>query len=261
MSSIKQFESICIKSVPLVKIYSAKKDGYPMNNKGRSHHGLLFPLVGAEKYYFRDGEVSASPNTVLFIPKGEKYRIELDDEESVVVCIDIELADNVELRPMHFKSEKIAALRPVFCEADSVYKKNTPWRDASVKSLVYQIISGLISAEAPHSPSQKKLAPALSYLHAHYTDSEFSVELLANKAGVSRRYFEKLFFAEKGMTPRDYVIELKMSLARELLLNEKLSVSDVAAELGYADVYHFSKIFKQKTGKAPGEYKRDHTVS
>ena len=261
MSSIKQFEDICIKSVPLVKIYSAKKDAYPMNNKGRSHHGLIFPLVGTENIYFRGLTVSASPNTVLFIPKGEKYRMELDDKESVVVCIDIELADNAELRPMHFKSEKIAALRSVFCEADSVYKKNTPWRDASVKALVYQIISGLISAEAPHSPNQKKLAPALSYLHAHYTDAEFSVELLAKKAGMSRRYFEKLFFAEKGTTPRNYVIELKMSLARELLLNEKLSVSDVAAELGYADVYHFSKIFKQKTGKSPGEYKRDRTAS
>ncbi len=261
MSSIKQLEDICIKSVPLVKVYSAKKEAYPMNNKGRSHHGLLFPLIGTEKYYFRGGSVNASPNTVLFIPKGEKYQIELDDEESIVICIDFELSDDKDLRPTHFAAESIGNLRSLFYEADITWKKNTPWRDASVKALVYQIISALIAAQDAPSPNQKKLAPALSYLHAHYTDADFSVELLAKKTGVSRRYFEKLFFAEKGTTPRDYVIELKMSLARELLLNEKLSVSDVACELGYADVYHFSKIFKQKVGKTPGEYKRNGTIS
>ena len=260
MNTVAMLEGICIKSVPLVKIYSAKKDGYPMNNRGRSHHGLLFPIEGAEKYYFSSGNINAAQNTVLFIPKGEKYRIELEDEESIVICIDLELADEAELHPMHFAAESIGALRSLFYEADSVWKKNTPWRDSSVKALVYQIISALISSQLSHSQNEKKLALAISYLHSHYTDADFSVEMLAKKAGVSRRYFEKLFFAEKGPTPRDYVIELKMSLARELLLHEKLSVSDVACELGYADVYHFSKIFKQRVGKTPGEYKREGTV-
>ncbi len=257
MANSDKLLDLCIKSIPLVKIYSAKKESYPMNNRGRSHHGLVFTLIGTEKFCFRDGPVNASPNTVLFIPKGEKYRIELDDEESVVICIDIELSDNKELRPMHFASEKIAHLRSLFYEADSAWKKNTPWRDAAIKALVYQIISALISAETVDSTNPKKLSLALSYLHSHYTDADFSIESLAKSASMSRRYFEKLFFAEKGTTPRDYIIELKMSLARELLLNEKLSVSDVAAELGYADVYHFSKIFKQKVGKAPGKYKRE----
>lgn len=261
MTNSDQLCDLCIKNIPLVKIYRAKKESYPMNNRGRSHHGLLFTLIGTEKFCFRDGAVNASPNTILFIPKGEKYRIELDDEESVVICIDIELSEDKELRPMHFASEKIADLRSLFYEADSTWKRNTLWRDAAIKALVYQIISALIAAQDSGSPSEKKLAPSLSYLREHYTEADFSIEILAKKSGMSRRYFEKLFFAEKGMTPRDYVIDLKMSLARELLLNEKLSVSDVAAELGYADVYHFSKIFKQKVGKAPGEYKRDHTPS
>ena len=53
------------------------------------------------------------------------------------------------------------------------------------------------------------------------------------------------------------MLGLKMELARELLLGEKLSVADVAYELGYADVYHFCKIFKQKVGTTPGAYKRE----
>jgi AraC-like DNA-binding protein len=255
MSSIKKVEELCIRSVPLVKIYSISKSIYPMHNRGRRHHGLLFPLAGTEIYRFRDGVISAPPGSVLFIPDGEDYRIELEGEESVVICIDLELVGTAELRPVAFPAEKVSGLRPLFHEAVIEWNRGNPWRDASVKSTVYRIFAALISAEA-QSPRTSRLAPALNHLHTHYTERDFSIEILAEIAGMSRRYFEKLFFAEHGMTPRDYVIGLRMDLARELLLNEKLSVTDVSTELGYADVYHFSKLFKQKTGYSPAEYKR-----
>ena len=58
------------------------------------------------------------------------------------------------------------------------------------------------------------------------------------------------------MTPRDYIIMQKTELAKELLQSEKNSVTDVSVALGYSDIYQFSKIFKQKTGSNPSEYKR-----
>lgn len=255
MSNIKQVEELCIRSVPLVKIYSVKESGYPMHNRGRRHHGLLFPLSGTEVYRFRDGVIAAPPGSVLFIPDGEEYRIELESEESIVICIDVETVESAELRPIAFPAEKVSGLKSLFHEAHSAWNRGGPGRDASVKSAVYKILASLISVEAS-SPSTHRLSPALDYLHAHYTDRGFRIETLAEISKMTRRYFEKLFFTEHGMTPRDYIIGLRMDLARELLLNEKLTVADVADELGYADVYHFSKLFKQKTGHTPAEYKR-----
>jgi two-component system response regulator YesN len=52
---------------------------------------------------------------------------------------------------------------------------------------------------------------------------------------------------------------MKLDLAKELLANEKTSVTDVATTLGYADIYHFSKLFKAKTGFAPSEYKKNNS--
>ena len=253
MNDRNNLSELCIKSIPLVKIYRATRAKYPMNNKGRSHHGLLFPLAGTEKYSFSHATVNAAPGTVLFIPKGEAYKIELDSDESVVLCIDLELAFELQLQPLHFLPDEPTTIRALFQEAVTVWDKNTPWREASLKALAYQIISSIMSCGLH---SETRLAASLTYLHAHYTDEDFSIEKLADISGISRRYFEKLFYDEKGVTPRDYIIELKMSLARELLLNEKLSVTDVAAELGYADVYHFSKLFKQKNSCSPKEYKR-----
>ena len=254
------FKDMCVKSVPLVKFYREGRERYPMNNRGRWHHGLLLPVRGCERYFFSDAVFDAAPGTLLYIPKGETYRIEFDGEESAVYCIDIELVEQIDARPMLLSLDAKSALPAVFSEACSVFEKNPPERDAALKSLVYRCFSEIIAQQHAHGTcadeNKKRLAPALEYLHAHYTNPDFSVEELAKCAKMSRRYFEKLFFLEKGMTPRDYIIGLKMELARELLRGEKLSVNDVAYELGYADVYHFSKIFKQKNGVSPSEYRR-----
>ncbi len=259
MTDIRLLEELCVQSVPLVKIYRAGRGDYPMNNRGRWHHGLLFPISGSERYFFSSGVIDAPPGTLLYIPKGEAYRIELEDKESVVVCIDFELSSTAVAAPFVTHLTEKNNIKNLFYEANAVWQKNLPGRDATLKALIYQIIAALILQKStrPSSEHVKKIAPAIDYLHAHYTEPDFSVEKLAKTAGMSRRYFEKLFFGEKRVTPRDYIIELKISLACELLLNEKLSVSDVAYELGYADVYHFSKLFKQKVGKTPSEYKRD----
>lgn len=254
------FKDMCVKSVPLVKFYREGRERYPMNNRGRWHHGLLLPVRGCERYFFSDAVFDAAPGTLLYIPKGETYRIEFNGEESAVYCIDIELVEQIDARPMLLSLDAKSALPAVFSEACSVFEKNPPERDAALKSLVYRCFSEIIAQQHAHGTcadeNKKRLAPALEYLHAHYTNPDFYVEELAKCAKMSRRYFEKLFFLEKGMTPRDYIIGLKMELARELLRGEKLSVNDVACELGYADVYHFSKIFKQKTGVSPSEYRR-----
>ena len=78
---------------------------------------------------------------------------------------------------------------------------------------------------------------------------------LAEMSNISQKYFAILFFQEFKMTPKEYVLSMKLSLARELLSHEKASVTEVAFVLGYADVYYFSKLFKSKVGISPSEYK------
>ena len=75
---------------------------------------------------------------------------------------------------------------------------------------------------------------------------------------ISPKYFKTLFGQQFGMSPKEYVISLLIKSAKELLMNEKNQVQDVAFMVGYSDVYHFSKLFKKKTGYTPTEYKREH---
>lgn len=60
------------------------------------------------------------------------------------------------------------------------------------------------------------------------------------------------------MSPQEFLTEVRLSRAKELLSATKLSVEQVALSCGYRDTLVFSKAFKRSTGMAPKEYRREH---
>ena len=76
---------------------------------------------------------------------------------------------------------------------------------------------------------------------------------------MSRKYFTKLFSTYYEVTPKQYLLNCQIDYARKLLLSsgEEYSVSDVAERCGFSNVYYFSKLFKQRVGITPSEYRRN----
>ncbi|GEM_PF-1039871 len=81
------------------------------------------------------------------------------------------------------------------------------------------------------------------------------VNQLAEKAGYTRSHFCRLFKAHTGLSPRQYVINARTALAKELLRGTSLSVSDVAVRAGHGELSPFSKQFKRHTGMTPSAYR------
>ena len=125
----------------------------------------------------------------------------------------------------------------------------------------YRIVASLIRYENHYCNTEtySKIAVAVSHLHLHYLEPNFKIEHLSRIVKMSPRYFEMLFALQFKMTPKEYVIHLKLELAKELLKSDKSTVSNVAARLGFNDVYHFSRSFKGKTGLTPTQYKQNNT--
>ena len=258
MTDTQALLNLCICEIPFVNTYTAYPADYPMRNKGRYRGGMLYTVKGTEIYGFCDRTVHACPGSVLIIPEGESYSIHMNDSESVVIAIDFEVVQGQTFRPVFVKPTEGSRVKELFGEMQMLFNSNSDARAPIMKSVFYKIVSRLVMEEGSYmdSASKRKIEPSLEYLHGHYLESGFSVEKLAEISGISRRYFEKLFYKEFKTTPRDYIINLKTELAKELLRSEKNSVTDVAVSLGYNDIYHFSKIFKAKTGTSPAQYKR-----
>jgi len=79
----------------------------------------------------------------------------------------------------------------------------------------------------------------------------------AHSAGLSVAQYSKLFHAYTGTSPMNYLFELRMQRACELLASGHCSVKEIAHQLGYDDPFYFSRAFKRATGRSPLAYRRE----
>jgi len=84
------------------------------------------------------------------------------------------------------------------------------------------------------------------------------VSAMARRAELSRPRFTEVFRAIAGVPPWSYVMERRVRRARELL-DRDVPASEAAAEAGFCDQSHMTRVFKRVTGTTPGEYRRDRT--
>lgn len=93
-----------------------------------------------------------------------------------------------------------------------------------------------------------------SYLQQNYANPiDFSA--IANEYAVSGSYLTKIFREHEGTTPSKFLADYRILMAKKLLADTQLPVKDIALQVGYPDPFHFSKTFKNLTGKSPLQYR------
>ena len=105
---------------------------------------------------------------------------------------------------------------------------------------------------------QNKSMPllAIEYIHSHYKEV-VDVDQLARLERMSCTTFRIAFKKHTGISPNEYIIAQRISVACRLLAQTELSVKEIAGEVGYADQYYFSRIFKKKVGMTPLKYRKN----
>lgn len=105
----------------------------------------------------------------------------------------------------------------------------------------------------PSSPERDPvLGPVLDRMAKNF-NAELSVADLADTVGLSPNYLSALFHRRMGDTIVSYLTRLRVNEARRLLREEGHSVADAAREVGYSDVRHFSRKYKEIVGEYPSE--------
>jgi transcriptional regulator GlxA family with amidase domain len=107
--------------------------------------------------------------------------------------------------------------------------------------------------------SQPKLVEAVSLMEANI-EEPMSPDELALHVGLSRRQLERLFQKYLSCVPTRYYLELRLARARQLLLQTKMSIVDVAFACGFVSAPHFSKCYRDFFGLPPRDerHMRDH---
>ena len=129
-------------------------------------------------------------------------------------------------------------------------------RRQNVKELYETCLSmlgQLIQRRDEGKNSRKNFDTICEFINKHYSDTEISASVICQQAGLSYGTISALFKRYYGGTVMDYLNEVRIMKAKELLADGK-TVSEAAAELGYYEPRAFIRVFKKLEGVTPGKY-------
>ncbi|MCI8859750.1 MAG: response regulator [Lachnospiraceae bacterium] len=109
--------------------------------------------------------------------------------------------------------------------------------------------------ESSKSRNRTMMGRALEFIQENYTDPEMSLNRAASVANVSANHFSALFSQEMGQNFIEYLTELRMKKAKELLRCTSMRSGQIALEIGYKDSHYFSFLFKKTQGCTPSDYR------
>lgn len=121
---------------------------------------------------------------------------------------------------------------------------------------VYKCIQLLFSNEDIYTPkADNPVEIVLQYIHRNL-DKKLTLQELADLAHLSPYYFSRFFKKETGLSPMEYVMNVRMNEAKLLLITTDKSVTEIAHKIGYASGTSFTNMFTEKIGCSPVQFRK-----
>lgn len=109
--------------------------------------------------------------------------------------------------------------------------------------------------DASSPASGSAVSDAVAYIDMKYHE-DITLEQLCERSGYSHQHFCRLFKAQIGMRPMEYIARRRIAQSKILLADSKLSIRQIGASVGYPDPTYFGMVYKKYEGTSPGEYRK-----
>ena len=234
------------------------KSGFVEYSPSLISNEIIYRPNGYSTVKFGGKTLETSPNSVHILPfkNGGEYRVDFT-EPDYFIDIFFHTDRPFFLEPLVINKIKSNRLTPLFNKAFSCYIK----RDAGYKfeciSLLYKIFAELQKKNYIPESKFSKIKPAVEYIETNFLNQNISCEYLAEICKISYSYLQRLFNKKYGVSPKRYIIQLKINYACDLLKSGDYSVKETAEMSGFEDLYFFSRQFKEYMGMPPVKYKNN----
>lgn len=173
----------------------------------------------------------------------------------------ISLADWPELeggiRGMKIPSEAENEIIEAFSKIADYSSSGMPRRkDFAINRLEYIFLFCDTFNPAGNSKTDPRITSSIEFIKQEFRKS-MSLEILAEKAGLSPSRFTDLFRKATGIPPLKYLETVRIEHAQRLLVGSNLKICDIAEDCAYSNQYYFSLAFKRVTGVSPSEYREN----
>ena len=217
----------------------------------------------------RDNNPSVNPNTLILWPPGEEqfysWGAEADIEPHSWMHVEGSWAEQ------QIRENRLPTSTPFTIDQESLVigplqglMHEMTSHDSPDLVILQNIFQNWARGIARHLRSQsgeyqtpESLLKVRRYLDEHFTETT-PLDELTRIACMSRSHLCHRFREHFGTTISSYVVRRRMSIAQRLLFDVHLRPGEIAKEVGYPDIYQFSKQFKKSFGVSPTEYRKQH---
>ncbi|GGO00773.1 helix-turn-helix domain-containing protein [Saccharibacillus kuerlensis] len=199
------------------------RDGYAFRNLGRDREVVIFFWRNAAHVGEKLIRINAGLESVL----GEPLHFGLGG------CTE-GLAEG--LRSSYLQAEE--ALKQLYLSADNL----------AAEEYIHAFEGGHIG----RTDTMEEIA---AYIREHYRE-DLTLQDLAKRFFLSREYISRRFKREFGENVFDYLANIRLERAKQLLLDSEMKIVRIAELVGYQDEKYFSRVFKKATGRTPNEFRR-----
>lgn len=226
----------------------------------RKSYVAVIVLEGETRYRINGQSYTIRKNNALIFPPGNRRSGRTDPHNpwsfiSILFFMDVsEELEQILNKPLLIREHISEAVRQNFIDASRAWAGRHPLYRVKCKNLISSIMYDFILSELPCSrvPHFKKLETARSFIQDNFR-SDISISQIAETAGLSVSYFRRLFHEAYGCAPMQYLMNLRIESASELLLSGEVNVTEAARMSGFEDIYYFSSLFRKKTGSTPSQ--------
>jgi AraC-like DNA-binding protein len=254
--------------INISKIITIQKDYiYPekpvIARHPRRHNSVVFAVDGEGKFIGNGQTLIIHEGDFHFFRSGILNRSEaLGGRPRSYIFANFETYDDEVFSRSPFSPVLLLSNRMDF-EGD-FYSLLSAWESKSsghllyCRELLYRIFKTLVHnlvQDHPISRQYDRIKMAVFYMHNNYMKS-VSVEEMASLCMMSTRQFTRYFRQVYHKSPYEYLVDLRLRRAKELLMDTTYNISEIANFVGYDSVYSFSRVFKQYAAMSPREWRR-----
>lgn len=126
-----------------------------------------------------------------------------------------------------------------------------------VKALFHQFVYEMLQQlqeQGSEMTGPEPVGQAIRYMQERYAE-QITLQGLADLLDCNGRQLQRLFKAKAGMGPMEFLMQVRLGKAKSLLQHTEVPIAEIAEDVGYADSYYFSRIFKKHVGVSPGRFR------
>lgn len=229
------------------------------SNDSRIYDSLSIRTSGRGHFKTAEASYTAKKGDLLYIPKTECYS-QTTTGETIYAIHFINYSFNKKNKMEILSINDIEYIENLIKEMYNVWKeKNQGYKykcTALLYTLLHVINCQILDSAISSITHDDKIKNAVSYIHSNFRNTQIPVSHLAKMCFISETYFRKLFKQIYAISPSQYIINLKLEYASQLLLSHLYTISQVSERCGFTDTKYFSKLFKKHYNYSPKEYQK-----